>query len=323
MGVQSIAGTLQRCRFRQVDARPAVVCVALGLLMLSAAYLIDVAVGGESSQWDDAFHAARVTGVLVVLSGALAFMWQVLDRLRSERGELEDALRIAAVSAQRASRTEAARDHELRNGLTGLYGVIDTLGAGSDDAAHQGLRLAALREISRLSAMVERIGQPTTVGVYDVSAAVSEVTMLRRACGVSITVDCPPSLWAAGSASTFIQVITNVIANCVRHAPGAPVLLHCYAAGATIVVRVVDDGPGPPPGFEQLDVASGVRSSSAGGEGLGLHISSTLLAVEGGRLRLLPTDRGGGGCTAVIELPRATPDRAAVPRTPDMAVRIG
>lgn len=301
---------------------PAAVSVALGLLVLSTMCITDVAMGVGSSQREDAFfHTARLAGVLVVLFGALAFMRHALVRLRAERDELEDELRIAAVSAQRASRTEAAHDHELRNGLTGLYGVIDTLGAGSEDAAHQRLRLAALREIARLSAMVERIGQRTAPGVYDVGAAVAEVTMLRKACGVPIIVDCAPGLWAAGRAATFIQVITNVIANCVRHAPGASVLLQCHAAGATIVVRVVDDGPGPPPGFAQLDVASGVRRSSAGGEGLGLHISSTLLTGEGGRLRFLPTDSGGGGFTVVIELPRATPDRVAVPGPRAMAVR--
>ena len=72
------------------------------------------------------------------------------------------------------------------------------------------------------------------------------------------------------------QVVTNLLANCDRHAPGAAVHVSGRHDGADVVVEVRDEGPGL---ASDLDAAAvldrGVRDESAGGSGLGLYISAS------------------------------------------------
>jgi len=97
--------------------------------------------------------------------------------------------------------------------------------------------------------------------------------------------------------------VTNLLANCARHAPGSPVRLNAYAADERVVVEVHDEGPGLPPGREQEVLERGTTAAATGGSGLGLHVSARLLRERAGDLRVLPRQPHERGFTVRMELP--------------------
>lgn len=287
-----------------IRGNPAMCRVGSGLLLVACAHIEHVMIGIDTYRLDLAFDAARLLGLLLVLAGALQLVCRAIRVVRTERWRLEEDLRIAVTHVHHVDARAAERDHELRNGLSALSGVTELLTSTDGGPDREWLRSAVLRELVRLAAMVDGAGHPAAEGGYDVGRVVTDAVGLRAVTGARITLDCPHGLRARGSADVLVQVITNLLANCGRHAPGAPVVIRCGPVGERIVIQISDDGPGLPPGFAAMATARGVRSSSTGGEGIGLYICSTLLAGEGGHLRLLPAERGRGGCTAVVELRR-------------------
>jgi signal transduction histidine kinase len=71
-----------------------------------------------------------------------------------------------------------------------------------------------------------------------------------------------------------------------------------------VLIEVVDDGLGLPPGDPRRLLRQGVTGPESAGTGLGLHVSAELVRRSHGSMRLEPPARGRG-CTVVIELPPA------------------
>ena len=125
---------------------------------------------------------------------------------------------------------------------------------------------------------------------------------LRRSTGARVALDADAGLRACGHAAVLAQVVTNLLANCERHAPEAPVTVRGYRAGERVVVEVRDEGPGLRAALGHDVLQRGVHDPAAGGSGLGLHISAQLLAREGGELDLR-TVTDPRGCLATVSLP--------------------
>jgi two-component system, OmpR family, sensor kinase len=298
----SVAGVLVLAGYR---SNPPLARVGLGLLLVAGAHLYRIYAGLDAFQASLLFDGVRILGLLVVLLGMLQLIVVRVRSVRSERLAQQEQLRIAALRIQRASEEAAERDHELRNALVGLTGVTELLGSTSDDPEQERMRSAALRELARLSAMVEVHDSSHAGDSYDVETVLTDLITVRPARGQRIELDMPSGLRAKGTPAVLTQVVTNLLANCERHAAGAPVHIAAGACGSRIVIEVRDEGSGLPPGQERLVLERGVRSPVTGGSGLGLHVSRRVLAGEGGTLRLLPHQRGHTGCTAIVELPRA------------------
>jgi two-component system OmpR family sensor kinase len=127
-------------------------------------------------------------------------------------------------------------------------------------------------------------------------------------------VDAELGLCALGSPSTLAQVLTNVLTNCAKHAPGSPVRIQVSKAGGVVRIRISDFGPGVRAGAEELVFGVGVRGERSQGDGLGLHISRQLLAPDGGRIFMRPSPAQEPGCTVVVELRAAVADRSMLHR---------
>jgi two-component system OmpR family sensor kinase len=132
---------------------------------------------------------------------------------------------------------------------------------------------------------------------------------------MAIRVEAELGLRALGSPSTLAQVLTNVLANCARHAPGSPIHIQAGRAGDTVRIRVSDFGPGVARGAEQHVFREGVRGERSEGVGLGLHISTRLLVEDGGRMFIQPSGRNQAGCTVVLELQAAVSEHAMLEQT--------
>ena len=290
-----------------LDHVPGLEVAGAGFAMLGATLTGWVVVPSAGSGTTTLFTALRLVAVVVVLCGGLRVLRRALLRLYVEQAVQEKELRRAQVRLARA----AERDHDLRNGLAGLAGATVVLGGGPDTGP---LGRVVAGELRRLDGM---LAQPTgqdrdrSGSVYAVAPAIEGLVMLRCSVGMDVRADVEPGLCAVGSPTRLAQVVTNLLANAERHAPGSPVRIAARQRDGRVEVRIRDFGPGVRPGRERAVLEPGTRDERAGGLGLGLHLCRTLLAAEDSTIEILPADAGSPGCVVVLGLPagkRADPD---------------
>ncbi len=290
--------------------------LGLGLLVIAVSQLHRQVVPSLPVT-DLVYPALRTIGMAIILVAMVQIVLRGLTAIRSEYDEQGEELGRATQHLERATVLAAERDHELRNGLAGLAGAAHLLSSRDGGEEAENLRLALLSELGRLRLMLE---SPLAVEMADVdekmTAAHGEPSehlvtpLLERIVTIKqselpIVLEADPGLRAATAPSVTSQIVTNLLANCARHAPGSPVTVRGHpGAGGTVVVEVRDAGPGLPAGEEDRVFERGVHDESAGGTGLGLHISRKMAEDNGGSL-LLRTVHDPTGCLAVLTLPSA------------------
>ncbi len=313
--------------------------MGLGLLIIAVSQLYRAIVPGQEPVAGLVYPSLRVLGMGVVLAALLTMALRTVTRMQDDYDQLQDTLGEASALLERATGQTAERDHELRNGLAGLAGAAQLLTTrpGGEDPQVDRMREAVLAELNRLRQMLQTpvavddaAADPTTGrsdaalldfgpayapvasppgadtgGEHDVGAALRTLVDLRD--GRSITLDTQDDLPpVAAPESLTRQVVTNLLANCDRHAPRTPVVVRARLADepGLVAVEVRDHGPGLPGGQEQLEIVRGRHDEAAGGSGLGLHISAQLAQEHGGNL-VLRTVHAPRGCLAVLTLPVA------------------
>ncbi len=279
--------------------------LGLGLVVLAAAQIYRVTIDMPATT-DLAFAGLRVLGLVIVVAAFAQLTLRAVGSLESEQWRQQEELSVAAMHMERAREAAAERDHELRNGLAGLAGITHLLSAGSGSAEQRRMRHAVLSELGRLHALLDGStpppADPSEDDSYLVEPVLTGLVALRTGGAVTLTVT--DGLTARGSSAVLAQVVTNLLANCDRHAPGAPVTITARADRDGVAVEVRDSGPGLAPGTEESVLGRGVRDEQAGGSGLGLHISARLIALQGGSLELR-TVTEPVGCLARVVVPSA------------------
>jgi signal transduction histidine kinase len=185
---------------------------------------------------------------------------------------------------------------------------------GKIDELLSKIRVQAARAgdvIQRLRAMVKR--HEYEVAHVDlgrlVTSAVELAEMESRLTGLQIRIH-------MGCASTLVlvdeiqiqQVVLNLIRNGIEamasgQAEGMALTVEVDRAGeGEAVVRVVDSGPGIPPGDEER-IFEPFYSTKPTGLGIGLAVCRSIVESHGGRLRYVPNP--GGGAAFEFTLPIA------------------
>lgn len=317
--------------------------VGVGLLVIAVSQLYRVVVPGDP-QTGLVYPSLRILGMAVVLSALLAIALRAVSDLQDDYDRLLETVGDATRLLERAAGQAAERDHELRNGLAGLAGAAYLLSHSGGDERTDQLRDAVLAELGRLRTMLEDPagglvgdhddGDPPDPMIDERDAALLDLgpaftpagpdlrsgngrehrvdVVLRQLVSLrsrqEITLDVEEDLpVVAVPESVTRQIVTNLLANCDRHAPGAPVEVRGRTAPTPgyVAVEVRDSGPGLPGGRDTLEIARGVHDEAAGGSGLGLHISAQLAQEHGGDL-VLRTAHDPRGCLAVLTLPAVT-----------------
>lgn len=113
-------------------------------------------------------------------------------------------------------------------------------------------------------------------------------------------------------ASALDQILTNLLTNAVKYAPGEPnIQVSAHGAGDLVIIQVSDQGLGideddMPNMFERFYRAK--TSSGIVGTGIGLNLVKTLVEMHGGTVSI--DSKKGEGSTFTVSLPVSGPTSA-------------
>lgn len=208
--------------------------------------------------------------------------------------------------------------HEISQPLTAITAYAQLLqrpdineptqSKASSGIVSESRRLARLaRDLSYASQLARRTFQIEPV-IFDLGALIREQADLfalgAEDNGVAVTVPDEP-LWISGDRDRLSQVVSNLLANAFRYAPGGQVDVKLNRSGTAAAISVRDTGPGIDP--KQLDlvfepyVRLGVAAGAAAGSGLGLYIAKAIVEAHGGRIWV--ESELGKGTTFHVALP--------------------
>jgi PAS domain S-box-containing protein len=272
---------------------------------------------------------------------------EVNKRLRSEielRNRIERALRDAKADAEAANLSKtrflAAASHDLLQPLNAARLFTSALGQGDHEARtlravdriDSSLRaaeelLTALLDISKLDAGALE-PRRSDFRVDDILATLGvEFGIIARERGIDFrTVPCRVTVH---SDRQFLRrILQNFLSNALRYTRQGKVLLGCRRRGDTLVIEVLDTGPGIPAEHLEKDIYEEFRrfqprdELGAKGMGLGLAIVQRMARALGHEIRV--RSELGRGSVFSVEVPVAkTPAVVeAMPAAPRPAARL-
>ncbi len=224
------------------------------------------------------------------------------DRLDRERSDL-----VATVA------------HELRSPLTGVKGFVATLLSRWDrlNDDQKKLMLATVNSdadrLTRLIAELLDVARIDTgrLSLYprplDFESAVERVLdSVRAGTGREIVLKASDTLpRITADPDKFVQVVTNLVENAVRHGEGLVRLTASPVPGGDpftgVVMHVDDQGEGISPAIRSRVFTKFWKHGTRGGSGLGMYIVHGLVTAHGGTVEI--TDAPGGGARITITWP--------------------
>ncbi|HWE26795.1 MAG TPA: GAF domain-containing sensor histidine kinase, partial [Polyangia bacterium] len=252
----------------------------------------------------------------------------VLELLATQTAISVDNSRLYA-SSQEAIRVRddflSIASHEMNTPLTPLTLWIQKLkkmlAKGTTLDAH---RLPLLldtidRQLGRMTRLVAGLLDVSRINAGKLQMHAEEVDLVALAYGVidrhaaeSQIAGCETSVRADGpivgrcDPLRIEQVLTNLLANAIKYAPGTPITIALERRGEWAVIAVRDQGIGIASEnfvriFDRFERVASVQN--IGGLGLGLFISRQIVEAHGGTLRV--ESEVGHGATFVVELPIA------------------
>jgi signal transduction histidine kinase len=195
--------------------------------------------------------------------------------------------------------------HDLQNPLTGIRTQLEVaLAHARTDVAEAWVRsmLAATSEMELLVgdllalAAEERRDRPAPRDVVDLDTLLhDEITRPRQASGVAIDAAGVEPLKVRGDETSLRRMVRNLLDNAVRHAESV-VRLRLTEDEGTVLLDVLDDGPGVPE--EHLDRIFDrfyrADPGRGGGTGLGLAIVQQVVERHDGRVAMVSSGPGEG-----------------------------
>ena len=243
-----------------------------------------------------------------------------------EVGELAASFNemAAALGATEQRRLDLIGDvaHELRTPIASVRGYVEGLEAGVFEPGPDAWRVLD-EQTARLTRLVDDLATLWRAESDDLRLEFETLdgpTLLGEAqernrplaAGRSVSLGLGPVAPDAVRAdrTRLGQAIDNLVGNAIRYAPdGGHVELSSVRDDRWVAISVRDDGPGLTPDqaarvFERFYRADPSRSRGAGGSGLGLTITKSLIEAMGGSIAA-SSPGPGRGATFTVRLPRA------------------
>ena len=204
--------------------------------------------------------------------------------------------------------------HELRSPLTGVRGFVTTLLSKWDRLNDDQKKLmlhTVHTDAERLSRLITELLDVARIDTgrlplypreVDIVPIVDRVADSVRA-GTSRTITtrhAAPSVVAFADPDKFVQVVTNLMDNALRHGEGS-VSVSTEPGPLGIRITVDDQGEGIAEALRDRIFTKFWKHGSQGGSGLGMYIVNGLVRAHGGELTIL--DAPGGGARIVVDWP--------------------
>jgi len=283
-----------------------------------------VAVAQQVAQNDYTRARSRMLRELQISLGAivvllLAGIW-VVDRMLIASALAKDAAELAA---RAKSDFLSTMSHEIRTPMSGVLGMAELL-QRTELTEKQKLYVSTILGSGQaLTTIINEVLDLAKINAgkmtvqthpFDLEAIVEDVALLLspRASnkGTELTVRIQPELPTSliGDAGHIRQVILNLAGNAIKFTKNGTVLIDISGTSengrARLTIAVEDTGIGIPPNrlrnifnsFEQVEETDASRLSSGQkrrGTGLGLTISSKLVELMGGEIRVTSVEGEG------------------------------
>jgi signal transduction histidine kinase len=208
---------------------------------------------------------------------------------RDEFGELAQTFdrlldRVAATIADERRLTDEIA-HELRTPITVLRGDAQLAELAGDQVDPQ----VVLAETDRLSSAVTTILDAARSRMHG-EAACRLIPVLRQVSeGREVQISAVEDVEVAVPADVVAAVLAPLLDNAIRHAR-TTVSLQVVADGNSVLVQVLDDGPGFQP--DDLDRVFAPGHSGTDGHGLGLAVVRRIAKATGLGVRAVADGRG-------------------------------
>jgi PAS domain S-box-containing protein len=219
----------------------------------------------------------------------------------------------------------SAASHELRTPLATLRLQAQTLSRAlssgrADEPAVRGKLGKIEAQLDRLEALVNTLLDVSRVVAGRLELAPEQLDLAQLArdavlrfeeaatgSGTELVLRARPAV-GRWDRTRLEQVLTNLLQNALRFAPGKPVEISVGERDGRVVLAVRDHGPGIAPEsrariFERFERAAEARS--LGGLGLGLWITRQIVEAHGGSISV--ESAGGAGAVFTVTLPREAP----------------
>jgi signal transduction histidine kinase len=212
--------------------------------------------------------------------------------------------------------------HELKSPLSIMLALCTRLEHSGRLAGEDAEDVARIR--ANAYTMLRRVQDMMLVARLEnadlqLEAAVVDVAGIVRVCvegfgsvaaqrDLDLSVDVPDRLPAVVDEEKVVSLVSNLVANAIRHAPtGGAVRCSLGASPNRLLLEVADDGPGVAPDQRETIFERYRRGSrpAGTGTGLGLAIVGEIVTLHGGTVAV--GDAPEGGALFTVELPLRTP----------------
>lgn len=210
--------------------------------------------------------------------------------------QLLEARRDAAALAAARHREARQRvlNHDMASALLTIEGGIQSLLYSYEDEDDAGASKskaivhAIEVEVRRMRRIA--VSAPTRATKCWVADTLDPLLALHRASGVVVNVLLACEAQVAMSPDDLVRVMSNVLDNCSKYAPKAPITVSGFLEGNRYHLSIRDEGPGMPTDLCEHACERGVSTRDGGG--LGLFSVRAIVDAAGGSVTVTSSRKG-------------------------------
>lgn len=247
----------------------------------------------------------------------------VAARIHRVAGEI-DTVAITLRSGRGRARLDRERSdlvatvaHELRSPLTGVKGFVQALLSRWDhlnddqkklmlttvhsDSDRLSRLIAELLDVARIdTGRLQLYARPSDVSTL----AARVVDSVSQSTARNLVLDLERGLpLVQADPDKFVQVLTNLVENAVRHGDGTVLVTARAATGAddrpAVAITVEDEGAGIPEEIRRRVFTKFWKHGASGGSGLGMYLVNGLVRAHGGQVEIGDAATGGARVSVV------------------------